>query len=328
MNGSSQFKPIGVIFMKKLTAIFLPIALLFTIMMPMNAMETAANDAADTLHDLGLFSGTGTDEYGNPNYDLDRAPTRHEAVTMLVHLLGKDEEAHAQEWEMPFTDVAEWAKPFVGYAYHNNLTSGVSETEYGGDQLVTSAQYLTFILKALGYESGTDFQWDRAWILSDAIGITHGQYNESTIEFLRGDLAIISASALSAELKNGNGRKLLEVVFPIEEDVPESAADEPQPIEIDISQPDPVPIVPSVPAAPSSSPASGTTRSSGSYQYGEFPEEDPDGDSYVVNMNTHKFHYPTCSSVGRMSRKNRRDFIGYREDLILSGFEPCQICEP
>lgn len=49
--------------------------------------------AAQNLYELGLFNGTGTDTDGNPIFDLDRAPTRHEAVTMLVRLLGKGEEA-------------------------------------------------------------------------------------------------------------------------------------------------------------------------------------------------------------------------------------------
>ena len=61
--------------------------------------------AADVLYDLGLFSGTGTKADGTPNFDLDRTPARHEAVTMLVSLLGKKEGALAGNWETPFTDV-------------------------------------------------------------------------------------------------------------------------------------------------------------------------------------------------------------------------------
>ena len=38
-------------------------------------------------------NGTGTGADGAPVYELDRAPTRNEAVTMLVRLLGKEEEA-------------------------------------------------------------------------------------------------------------------------------------------------------------------------------------------------------------------------------------------
>ena len=95
-----------------------------------HAANAEAYNAADVLYDLGLFSGTGTKADGSPNFDLDRTPTRHEAVTMLVSLLGKKEGALAGEWETPFTDVVDWAKPFVGYAYENGLTSGTSATTY------------------------------------------------------------------------------------------------------------------------------------------------------------------------------------------------------
>ena len=96
--------------------------------LPVFAAKSEAQEAAQTLHDLGLFKGTGTDVSGNPIFDLNRAPTRAEAVTMLVRLLGKEDEALAGDWNTPFTDVADWAKPYVGYAYANGLTAGVSQT--------------------------------------------------------------------------------------------------------------------------------------------------------------------------------------------------------
>ena len=99
---------------------------------------------------------------------------------MLVRLLGKDEEAKTGIWDIPFTDVDEWAKPYVGYAYANKLTTGTSDTTFGGAQTVSPSQYLTFVLRAMGYESGTDFQWDKAWELTDTLGITHGEYGPDT----------------------------------------------------------------------------------------------------------------------------------------------------
>ena len=180
--------------------------LVFTLVVSMAPVAFGATDeavkAADTLYALGLFSGTGKDANGNPIYTLDRAPTRQEAITMLVQILGKGEEAKNGTWETPFTDVANWAKPFVGYAYENGLTSGTSATTFGGNDLISASQYLTFILKALGYQVGTDFQWNKAWELSDALGITNGEYSASTKTFLRGDVTKISCNALSAHLKN------------------------------------------------------------------------------------------------------------------------------
>ena len=98
---------------KKLISLIIVLALCMGIMTIPAVASGTANEAAENLHELGLFQGVGTNADGTPNFDLDRAPTRHEAVTMLVRLLGKEAEARAGDWDMPFTDVDEWAKPSV-----------------------------------------------------------------------------------------------------------------------------------------------------------------------------------------------------------------------
>lgn len=165
--------------------------------------NSAAEAAAQALHALGLFKGTGTDP-DNPVFELDRAPTRAEAITMLVRLLGKEEEAQSGEWSMTFTDVPDWAKPYVGYAYANGLTNGYNATTFGSSDPVTDTQYISFVLSAMGYVKGTDFQWDRAWELSDQLYFTHGEYRSAEdFTFLRGDVAVISYNALAARCKGG-----------------------------------------------------------------------------------------------------------------------------
>lgn len=54
----------------------------------------------------------------------------------------------------------------------------------------------------------------------------------------------------------------------------------------------------------------------------------PAGTKYVLNTNSKKFHYPTCSSVGDMSLKNRRDVNMSRDEIIAQGFLPCKRCNP
>ncbi len=73
------------------------------------------------------------------------------------------------------------------------------------------SEYLTFVLRAMGYDSGTDFAWDSAWTLSDKLGITDGQYHAGTTSFDRGDVAWISANALTAKVKDSD--KTLEAVL-------------------------------------------------------------------------------------------------------------------
>ena len=54
----------------------------------------------------------------------------------------------------------------------------------------------------------------------------------------------------------------------------------------------------------------------------------PEGTAYVLNTNTRKFHYPTCSSVSDMAPKNTEYFKGSRDEAIARGFSPCGRCHP
>lgn len=49
---------------------------------------------------------------------------------------------------------------------------------------------------------------------------------------------------------------------------------------------------------------------------------------YVLNTNTKKFHYPTCSSVKTIKDSNMKEFKGDREDLISQAYDPCKRCNP
>lgn len=69
------------------------------------AASDVAVQSADALYELGLFKGTGVKDDGTPEYSLDKTMTRQEAITMLVRLLGKENEAISQNIYMPFTDV-------------------------------------------------------------------------------------------------------------------------------------------------------------------------------------------------------------------------------
>ena len=173
-------------------------------------MDAEMLEAANKLFELGLFRGVGTSEDGTPDFALDRAATRAEAVTMLVRLLGQENAALAGTWETPFTDVADWALPYVGYAYANGLTMGTGATTFGSNDPVSTTQYLTFVLRALGYESGTDFAWDSAWTLTDELGIMEGYYSAQS-GFVRGDAAMVSVAALDISVKGGD-KTLLTVI--------------------------------------------------------------------------------------------------------------------
>lgn len=186
--------------MKRLMSFLLSFTLVFALTPYAIAASDEAVKAANALYAQGLFKGTGTNDDGTPIFDLDKTPTRNQAIIMLVRLFGKESEALTGTWDIPFTDVSENMKPYIGYAYTNGLTNGTSATTYSGDRPISVNQYVSFVLRTLGYESGVDFEVSSALTLSDKLGITNRQYTNASA-FTRGDVAIISYRSLSISPK-------------------------------------------------------------------------------------------------------------------------------
>ena len=192
--------------MKRITTTLLICTLLIGICSALPAQAQTPYSAADTLYELGLFQGTGLDASGRPVYALERTPSRGEAIVMLVRFLGVEREAIEDSYEgirrHPFTDVPDWAAPHVGYAYAHGLTNGISPTEFGTNDIALSTMYLTFVLRALGYRDGgdnPDFSYRESAAFAKTIGLTDSDYSDG---FLRGDLVIVSHTALDLIMKD------------------------------------------------------------------------------------------------------------------------------
>lgn len=50
--------------------------------------------------------------------------------------------------------------------------------------------------------------------------------------------------------------------------------------------------------------------------------------TYILNISTKKFHYPSCPSVDDMREKNKREFTGTRDAVISQKYVPCKRCDP
>lgn len=171
----------------------------------MSAGAASYDNCADRLSDLGLFQGTGD------GYELDRAPTRAEAATMLVRLLGAEAEAQELEYTAPFTDLADWQKPYVQYLYDNGLTNGATATTFEPEGACSAQMYTTFLLRALGYSdaAGGDFAYSGAVDFGESIGLVDiANCNETN--FLRDHVAAMSLTALNTAVKDDADTKLLE----------------------------------------------------------------------------------------------------------------------
>lgn len=187
---------------KSILSLMLVFTLLFAMTIPVSAAVGAtAETKAAALKQLGLFKGVSET---TDNFDLDRAPTRTEALVLLTRALGKETEALSVGGTHPFTDVPAWADKYIGYAYEKGLTKGSSATTLGTG-VANADMYLTFMLRALGYsDTAGDFTWDAPDTLAKTVGILPAGVD--TTNFLRKDAVLVSWAALEADLKGGSQR--------------------------------------------------------------------------------------------------------------------------
>ncbi len=157
---------------------------------------TIATPMADELKKMGLFYGT------DKGYELERAGTRAEALVMLIRLLGEEETAKKSNYTHPFTDVPKWAVKYVGYGYHKGYSYGVSTTKFGSEDKTSAAQYITFVLRALGYSEKADgYTWNNPFAFAEKIGLIKRNEYSAKSTFLRADIVIVSYRALDIKYK-------------------------------------------------------------------------------------------------------------------------------
>ncbi|MBO7288439.1 MAG: DNA/RNA non-specific endonuclease [Clostridia bacterium] len=61
-----------------------------------------------------------------------------------------------------------------------------------------------------------------------------------------------------------------------------------------------------------------------------FPEEYGNNkkQEYILNKNSKKIHYPSCTGAKNTSEKNKEYYSGFLKDLKDNGYLPCGICKP
>ena len=115
-------------------------------------------EAIEVLKSVGIMTG---DEKGN--FNPEAKVTRNEMAVVMSNLMAYNVKTYANT--SPFTDVPEWAEPYVAACYTNGITSGYDKVTYGGSDSVTTGQAALMVMKALGYfQYQSDFGAD--WQLS------------------------------------------------------------------------------------------------------------------------------------------------------------------
>lgn len=155
---------------------------------------------AEKLSTLGIFKGT------QGGFELERQPNRMEGMIMLIRLLGKETEALAYaDRPCPFDDVEPWAQGYATYAYDQGLSNGVSPGKFGSTAPMTSQTYMTFLLRALGYDDQMgDFTWDKALEKAFEVGLLNDYtyYEITNLPFNRDQVALYSYTVLNQKIKD------------------------------------------------------------------------------------------------------------------------------
>lgn len=188
---------------RKITSVILTLSIIFSLTAMASATDTTTVtvkttlDRANALKELGLFMGT------DNGFDLDRSPTRTEAVVMLLRMLGEEKIAQQSSYTSPFTDVPTWAAKSIAYAYNKGYTSGTGKTTFGANDLTTPAQFITFMLRALSYsDKSGDFVWSASIQKAETLGIVASGNYAANGAFNRGDCVDIIYSVLGANKKD------------------------------------------------------------------------------------------------------------------------------
>ena len=155
---------------------------------------------AEILKELGLFKGD------NTGFNLERHGTRVEAAVIIVRLLGMEEEALKFNYNHPFTDIPNWADPYIGYLYESKLTLGVGNNLYGSERDLTPEQFMTFCLRSLSYDDKIgDFEWEKSIDKAVELNIIDSEfktYLETNNNIYRDDIVAILYNLLNIMFKN------------------------------------------------------------------------------------------------------------------------------
>ena len=160
-------------------------------------------EAIEVLKAVGVMTG---DENGN--FNPDKQVTRAEMAVVMANLLDLKVEDFKGA-SLPFTDVPEWAVPYVAACYADGITAGISATQYGSNNSVTTAQAALMMMKALGYfQLSKDFgsDWQVATVKQGSkIDLFDGIVAGASTAMTRNDVAQLTLNTLESTMVETDG---------------------------------------------------------------------------------------------------------------------------
>ena len=160
-------------------------------------------EAIEVMQAVGVMTG---DDKGN--FNPDQKVTRGEMAVVMANLLNLNVKDFIGA-KTPFTDVPEWAVPYVAACYADGITAGISATQYGFNYEVTTAQAALMMMKALGYfQNAKDFgsDWQVATVKQGSkINLFDDITAGASTAMTRNEVAQIALNTLEATMVETDG---------------------------------------------------------------------------------------------------------------------------
>ena len=193
--------------LKKVLAMVLAFACTFSMFAGAKVFEDVPagsdySEAVTMLSDLGVIQGKDDGKY-HPEDTITRA----EACAMIARLMTGDPNVSQYVGAQSFTDVAKgsWKDSAIGYCYINGIVIGVGNNKFEPDRAITDAEFITMVVRAMGYETADMKQNYPFSYMSNAqaIGLLDGTNMVASTDALRGEDAQVIYNALFTDYARG-----------------------------------------------------------------------------------------------------------------------------
>ena len=194
--------------LKKVLALVLAFACAFTmfagaVVYPDVPAGSEYSEAITMLSDLGIIQGK-----DDGKYHSEDTITRAEACALIARMLTGDPQVSQYAGASNFTDVVKgsWKESVVGYCVVNGITVGVGNNKFEPDRAITDAEFVTMVVRAMGYETtGTSYPYGHI-SAAQANGLLDDVTVVPSSAALRGEDAQIIYNALFADYARGAKR--------------------------------------------------------------------------------------------------------------------------
>ena len=193
--------------LKKVLAMVLAFACTFSMFAGAKVFEDVPagsdySEAVTMLSDLGVIQGKDDGKY-HPEDTITRA----EACAMIARLMTGDPNVSQYVGAQSFTDVAKgsWKDSAIGYCYINGIVIGVGNNKFEPDRAITDAEFVTMVVRAMGYETADMKQNYPYSYMSNAqaTGLLDGTNMVASTDALRGEDAQVIYNALFTDYARG-----------------------------------------------------------------------------------------------------------------------------